>query len=219
MPSPLPRRLTSLLVLAVSVAALLLLSAGSALAGTAACHSAGAGHRTRACTAKRRAHKPVARHARKVKHAAKHAAKKVSPAGSLPATATRVAPGCEDGSSAVSAHGGASCADGSEPTCEAGSSLSSAGSLVYCTPDAEAGSSFNEATCASDAGGNCTPADTSEVGASTCQNGVPPTDAGDGTFACADGSEPRCPEGSIPAISNDDSTLVCDVTAGSEAGS
>jgi hypothetical protein len=52
-----------------------------------------------------------------------------------------------------------------------------------------------------------------------CENGSAPVRASDGSFSCADESEPVCPDGSTPVLSSNGSTLLCDVKASSSGSS
>jgi hypothetical protein len=51
-----------------------------------------------------------------------------------------------------------------------------------------------------------------------CENGSIPVNEG-GSFACADESEPECPNGSAPVLSSNHSALVCEVKAGAPSQS
>jgi hypothetical protein len=52
----------------------------------------------------------------------------------------------------------------------------------------------------------------------SCQDGSAPEAVGVGSFACDDGSEPTCADGSTPVVSADGSTLVCEADANAGDG-
>jgi hypothetical protein len=52
-----------------------------------------------------------------------------------------------------------------------------------------------------------------------CENGSAPVQASDGSFSCADESEPACPNGSTPVLSSNGSTLLCDTKASGSGSS
>lgn len=49
----------------------------------------------------------------------------------------------------------------------------------------------------------------------SCSDGSDATVAGNGSFVCANGSEPGCGEGFAPVVSSDASTMLCEREAGS----
>ncbi len=49
----------------------------------------------------------------------------------------------------------------------------------------------------------------------SCSDGTNATASGDGSFICASGSEPGCPEGFAPIVADGGSTLLCESEAGS----
>lgn len=55
--------------------------------------------------------------------------------------------------------------------------------------------------------------------AAYCEDGSAPVRAGDGSFSCADGSEPECEGGATPRPSRNGKRLVCPVATEGEAGS
>jgi hypothetical protein len=200
-------RLATALALAVSLTALLALLVTPALARKAASCSSStkhAKHAVHACSQARHKSKSsghrASKHHTAAHHTATHHTTTTGAKSTAPASAARTAPSCEDGSAPVrDATGVPTCGDGSEPACEPGSSatLSSAGVILLCTVAAEAESS--EATVYS-----------SEFDSSACTDGTNPTLGSDGSFDCADGSEPHCTEGSALALSGSGSTLVCE---------
>jgi hypothetical protein len=201
MTRPATHRLATAFALAVSLTALLALLVSPALARKAACSSSTkhAKHRVHACSPARHPSKARGHHASK-HHTTTHHTTTTGAKSTAPASAARTAPTCEDGSTPVRGTTGVpTCGDGSEPACEPGSSatLSSAGVILLCTVAAEAESS--EATVYS-----------SEFDSSACSDGTNPTVGSDGSFDCADGSEPHCTEGSALALSGSGSTLVCE---------
>jgi hypothetical protein len=52
----------------------------------------------------------------------------------------------------------------------------------------------------------------------SCPNGVDATASGEGSFTCADGSEPGCVEGFAPVVSSDGSKLLCEPESSDGAG-
>jgi hypothetical protein len=142
----------------------------------------------RACAQRlRRAHAKSKNHqARRV--TTKHKRSKRRAAGQPPKAAKRLLARCGDGSAPALADEGFSCADGSEPVCANGGepAPSRGGSAPVCptTPGGEA--------------------QWSEAG---CEDGSTPTPLGGG-YACEDGSQPSCEEGS-QAVASAASTLSC----------
>lgn len=61
-----------------------------------------------------------------------------------------------------------------------------------------------------------TPASQAAV-AAQCEDGSAPVRAGDGSFSCADGSEPECESGATPTPSRNGKSLLCPTPAESEA--
>jgi hypothetical protein len=53
--------------------------------------------------------------------------------------------------------------------------------------------------------------------AAQCEDGSAPVRAGDGSFSCADGSEPECESGATPTPSRSGKSLLCPAPAESEA--
>jgi len=101
---------------------------------------------------------------------------------------------CEDGSAPVRAGDGPfSCDDESQPVCEDGSvpAPSSSGSTLVCAPESGAGSAA------------------AEVG---CEDGSIAVQASDGSYSCAGSSEPGCDSTSVPTLSSEHWTSVCDAT-------
>jgi hypothetical protein len=52
--------------------------------------------------------------------------------------------------------------------------------------------------------------------AAYCEDGAAPVRAGDGSFSCADGSEPECEDGVEPTPSSNGKSLVCAILAGED---
>lgn len=57
------------------------------------------------------------------------------------------------------------------------------------------------------------------VVAATCENGSAPARESNGSFACADGSEPECEDGATPARSSSGRSLLCPVIGEAESES
>jgi hypothetical protein len=51
-----------------------------------------------------------------------------------------------------------------------------------------------------------------------CEDGSAPTPADEGSFACADGSEPECEDGATPTPASNGKSLVCPPSSEREAG-
>jgi hypothetical protein len=100
---------------------------------------------------------------------------------------------CEDGSAPVRAGDGSfSCDDESQPVCEDGAvpASSSSGMTLVCGAESGAGSAA------------------AEVG---CEDGSIAVQASDGSYSCAGSSEPGCGSTSVPTLSSEHWTSVCDV--------
>jgi len=185
--------LTSALSLAVAVAVLALALQATAQARRAACRPLpGAHHRHGARACARSGHRSRAHARRRANgHHSRHAVGRRGRAN-LPATSSRTAAVCANGSEPILAGSGFfSCNDGSEPACPGGASPAPSGdgsALVCDVASADSASS-----------------------AAICPNGAVAT--GDGSFRCEDGSEPTCEDGTIPVLSGDGSTLVCSAAA------
>jgi hypothetical protein len=198
------RSLLGLSLIAILALAMLLAAPRQGLAraskASAACSSSPAKRESRACAREQRrsaharlkAKKPKKRHAR---HAAtkkkakkkKQARQRTAPLPAAP-TVTQGTPLCEDGSAPIQrSRGTYSCDDESEPVCENGSepTLSSSSILI----------------CPIRAG--------EPSGPPICEDESVPARAGDGSYACDDGSEPECEDGSSPTLSSDGSALIC----------
>jgi len=190
MHSPLPRKLARLAALATVLGALVLVFAGVAAAHSSACTSR-ARRFARACSQSRRHHKPA-------KHARHHGKSK----GSKSKRRVHIAPTCEDGSTPTTVGEESTCADGTEAQCPTGTAATFApdGSIAYCTPEGPL-----SATPVEPASGN---GETS----SPCSDGSSATMGGEGAFACANGSEPQCPEPTFLTLSENGSTLVCEAS-------
>jgi len=105
---------------------------------------------------------------------------------------------CEDGSAPVRASDGSFfCDDESQPVCEDGSTpvVSSSGLTLVCAGES------------SDSGAN-------EVG---CEGGSLAVQASDGSYSCVGSSEPECEGTSVPTLSSERWTPLCDVTEGDES--
>ena len=105
---------------------------------------------------------------------------------------------CEDGSAPVRASDGSFfCDDESQPVCEDGSTpvVSSSGLTLVCAGES------------SDSGAN-------EVG---CEGGSLAVQASDGSYSCVGSSEPECESTSVPTLSSERWTPLCDVTEGDES--
>jgi hypothetical protein len=127
-------------------------------------------------------HRPI----HKKKKKATHHGSVQPPVAAAPKPAT-----CEDRSRPVSeGEGSFSCANGAEPVCASGAqpALSKNGAKLLCPVPPASGSEWSEAEC---------------------EDGSAPERAGDGSFACEDGSQPACTDGSTPRLSDDGSMLVC----------
>ena len=182
------RRLTAVLALALSVAAVVVLALSPqtmAQARKPACPSSSTGHPKRAphsCARSGRTpkspHKGKAHAPSKVKgHHSRHAVvQKIQPTttkNTTPPASTRQTEAiCEDGSGPVRAGDGSfSCEDGSEAACEIGVSptSSSDGPTFVCGGDSSGGSGSADVAC--------------EDGSAAAQ-------ASDGSFSCSEDSEP-----------------------------
>lgn len=192
------RRLAPLLA-ALALAALQLLAAGPAQARGHA-HTT---HQGRGCGATRpthgsaalRASRPgacrthVRRTARGVRRRLRRPAGRRAQGAQQSALGAVVAsPTCDDGS-APSAQG---CADGSEASsCPSGSTLDSQGGVGVCR--AQPSPASGEFVCEEGAS-ECSPWTVQP----NCQDGHAAVKGGDGSYACADGSEPACEEAFTP---------------------
>ncbi len=193
-----PPRGSVLLSLAILLAALAALLVGPALSlaksTTGRCSPASSHAKQRAHTCTGRGHTGNT-HAKVKRHHAKHhhsINKKKAQHGSGQAVAAAPKPAtCEDRSRPVSEGGGSfSCANGAEPVCAGGAlpTLSKNGAKLLCPVPLASRTEWSEAEC---------------------EDGSPPERAGDGNFACEDGSQPACADGSTPSLSDDGSMLVC----------
>jgi hypothetical protein len=197
----LPRRLPAAFIAAsLAVAALLSLwapAAGARRAASCATRSHRRAH-ARSCTRQRR--HGARRGALRSRHAATtHAA--------APATLTRALPVCEDGHAAVrNGEGALVCSDDSVPACREGASSTESpqGDVLYCTttPPAAQGEDCSGEGCEQDESGEGS-------SGSPCRNGGSAT-LEEGAFACPDGEEPSCPEGTDTTLTPDETELFCE---------
>lgn len=180
-------------------------SSGSARARGAACSSA-ASHRARESRACRRAQRKGerARHRRRTSRGGRHPGKGAPVSPGPPAGGAR--PVCEDGSAPVQAGASLTCAGGGEPVCESGMAPTVGATGAVCPSNPA--ESEGEPQCA--AGASCASGGPSEIGEAPCEGGGGALQGPDGSYECADGSEPRCPAGSTLVLSAATDTLYCE---------
>jgi hypothetical protein len=197
--SPVARRLTIVLPLALALAALATLlwrpapTLGQGARAACASPTTASG---RACAArKHRAHVRSKAKRHHTRHAVAKNKKKAKhkPAATAPPAPASTQPqaSCEDAGAPVrAADGSYSCVDGSEPACADGSEpkVSSGHPALVCPVVPSAGTEWSEAIC---------------------EDGSSPLPASGGGFACEDGSEAECEDGSEAIPSTDSSMLVC----------
>jgi hypothetical protein len=108
---------------------------------------------------------------------------------------------------------GSTCADGSEAGCQpdATATLAPDETVLYCTPDpALAAGEAGEPPCSE---ASCPTTYSSEFDSSSCESGSIASLGEDGSFTCADGSEPGCPDGTELTLGGGGTVLVCEVSA------
>jgi hypothetical protein len=170
--SPLTRRLTSTLTLAISTIVLLaaLLGPAQTLAQTRKLTCSGAAAHPRS---KHTSHACPARpsHKRKARHASGRHGKHPLGNGDAGTTIALVPATCEDGSTPVQVSGGSlSCSDGSVPACEDGSTptRSAKGAGLLCAVPIEGGSEAGEGECEEELEAACAGEPPSGTGEQTC---------------------------------------------------
>jgi hypothetical protein len=201
--APRPLSLLAAAVLALASIASVVGAAGPAAAAGGKPRHARSHHAKRHARHGGRVHRRARRHARR-----SHPRPAVSTA--------RVAPGCEDGTAAAATATGSACADGSEAACADGqiATLGPDGTVAYCTPEPTGETEAGEPACEASAG--CPTEYSGEFDSSSCETGAPATLGEDGSFTCADGSEPGCPDGSVLTLGGGGTVLVCEAGTLSE---